>query len=77
MLRCYRGGMTEKIKYDIFRGRKDRTLRLATLSGAKLPAHISPKDWVLMPVENAPVHSDAARDIAAKGYCFFQIVVGD
>jgi hypothetical protein len=73
MLRCYRRGMTEKIKYDIYRGRKDRTLRLATRSGAKLPAHLSPKDWTLIPIENTPVHSDAARDIVAKG-CFFQIV---
>jgi hypothetical protein len=69
--------MIDKLRYDIYRGRKDRTLRLATLSGAKLPAHLSPKDWTLVPKETAPIHSDAARDIAAKGYCFFQVVVGD
>jgi hypothetical protein len=66
--------MIDKIRYDLYRGKKDRTLRLATLSGAKLPAHLSPKDWTLMRVE---VHSDTAWDVAAKGYCFFQIVVGD
>ena len=32
-----------KLRFDIYRGRKDRTLRLATLSGAKLPTHLSPK----------------------------------
>jgi hypothetical protein len=66
--------MIDKIRYDLYRGKKDRTLRLATLSGAKLPAHLSPKDWTLMRLE---VHSDTAWDVAAKGYCFFQIVVGD
>jgi hypothetical protein len=69
--------MIDKIRYDLYRGRTDRTLRLATLSGAKLPAHLSPKDWTLMRVEDTPVHSDTARDVAAKGYCSFQIVVGD
>jgi hypothetical protein len=69
--------MIDKIRYDIYRGTKDRSLRLATLPGTKLPAHLSPKDWTRMSVENTPVHSDAARDVAAKGYCLFQIVVGD
>ena len=69
--------MTAKIRYDIYRGRKDRTLHLATPPGAKLPAHLNPKDWKLLAVESTPVHSDAAGDIAAKGYCLFQIVVGD
>jgi hypothetical protein len=69
--------MADKIRYDIYRGRNDRTLRLATLSGAKLPVHLSPKDWTPMPAENTPVHTDAARDVSAKGYCFFQVVAGD
>ena len=34
--------MTDKVRYDLYRGRKDR-LRLATLAGAKLPAHLNPK----------------------------------
>ena len=65
------------LRYDIYRGTKDRSLRLATLPGAKLPAHLSPKDSTIVRVKNSPIHSDAARDVAAKGYCFFQIVVGD
>ena len=69
--------MTDKIRYDLYRGRKDRSLRLATLPRAKLPADLSPKDWTIVCLENSPIHSDAARDVAAKGYCFFQIVVGD
>ena len=64
-----------QIRYDLYRGRKDRTLRLATLSGAKLPPHLIP----VMPVrtEDTPLHSDAAGDVAAKGYCVFQAVAGD
>jgi len=69
--------MVDKIRYDIYRNRKDRSLRLATLPGAKLPAHLSPKDWTPMPLETSPVHSGAAQDIVAKGYCLFQIVIGD
>jgi hypothetical protein len=51
--------MSSKIAYDVYRGTTDRTLRLATMPGAGLPAH---------------VHSDTARDIALQGYCFFQLV---
>ena len=69
--------MSGKIRYDLYRGKKDRTLRLATLAGVKLPAHLNPKDWTPVRTEDTPVHSDAARDIAAKGYCLFQVVVGD
>jgi len=68
--------MIDKIRYDIYRGTKDRSLRLATLPGARPPAHLNPKDWILMPVDKTPVHSDTARDVAAKGYCFFQVVIG-
>jgi hypothetical protein len=69
--------MSDKIRYDFYRGRKDRTLRLVTLSGTKLPSHLKPKDWTPMRREDTPVHSDAARDVAAKGYCLFQVVHGD
>jgi len=69
--------MIDKIRYDIYHNRKDRSLRSAALPGAKLPAHLSPKDWTLMPLETSPVHSGAAQDIVAKGYWLFQIVVGD
>ena len=61
--------MIDKIRYDLYRGKR-MDVRLATLSGAKLPAHLSPKDWTLMRVE---VHSDTAWDVAAKGYCFFKL----
>jgi hypothetical protein len=65
--------MITAIAYDVYRGTDDRTLRLATMPGAGLPAHVKRKDWVLMAAKS-PVHSDAARDIASHGYCFFQIV---
>jgi hypothetical protein len=66
--------MTARIAYDVYRGTADRTLRLATMPGAGLPAHAKRKDWVLMPTGKSPVHSDADRDIAVHGYCFFQVV---
>jgi hypothetical protein len=65
--------MTAKIDYDIYRGATNRTLRLATLLGAGLPAHVKRKDWVLMPKGKPPFPFDIDRDIAVKGYCFFQL----
>jgi hypothetical protein len=66
--------MTTKIDYDVYRGTADRTLRLATLPGAGLPAHVKRKDWVLLPEGKPPFPYDIDRDVAAKGYCFFQLV---
>jgi hypothetical protein len=68
--------MTARIAYDVYRGTSDRSLRLATMPGAGLPAHVKRRDWVLMPTAKSPVHTDADRDIAAHGYCFFQVVDG-
>ena len=59
--------MTDKITYDIYRGTADRTLRLATMPGAGLPAHLKRKEWVLMPKGKSPVHSDAVRDVGMRG----------
>jgi hypothetical protein len=39
-------------------------------------AHVKREDWVLMPTGKSPVSSDADRDIAVHGYCFFQVVDG-
>jgi hypothetical protein len=69
--------MGDRIAYDVYRGTADRTLRLATMPGARLPAHLKRKDWTLMPSGKSPVHSDAARDIARQGYCYFQLVAGE
>jgi hypothetical protein len=68
--------MTARIAYDVYRGTADRSLRLATMPGAGLPAHVKPRDWVLMPAGKSPVHSDAEQDIGMQGYCFFQVVNG-
>jgi hypothetical protein len=68
--------MGSKIVYDVYRGTNDRSLRLATMPGAALPAHLKRKDWVLMPKGKSPLHSDADRDIGVRGYCFFQLVDG-
>ena len=61
--------MTAGFGYDDYLGRKDRTLYLATLPGAKLPAHLRRLEAVAR--RSTPVHSDATTDIAAKGYRFF------
>ena len=52
----------------------NRTLRLATMPSAGLPAHLKRKDWVLMPTGKSPLHSDVDMDVSAGGYCFFQLV---
>jgi hypothetical protein len=66
--------MSSKIAYDVYRGTIDRTLRLATMPGAGLPAHVKRKDWVLIPKDKSPLHSDVDRDVAVQGYCFFRLV---
>jgi hypothetical protein len=38
-----------------------------------LPAHVKRKDWVLLPKGKSIVHTEADRDVAVKGYCFFQV----
>jgi len=65
-----------KIVYDIYRGKTDPSLRIATAPGARLPGHAKAKDWVLMPAGTSPLHSDAPRDIIVQGYCFFQVSKG-
>jgi hypothetical protein len=65
--------MKSKIEYDVYRGTSDPSLRLATMPGAGLPAHVKRKDWVLMPKGKSILHTEADRDVAVKGYCFFQI----
>ena len=67
-------GKTSKLTFDVYRGKNDATLRLATMAGAGLPPHVNRKLWVLMPAGTSPLHSDAAKDIGARGYCLFQVV---
>jgi hypothetical protein len=66
--------MSSTIEYDVYRGTTDRTLRLATMPGAGLPAHVKRKDWVLLPAGKSLLHSDTARDVGTRGYCFSQVV---
>lgn len=60
--------------YDIYRGTKDRALRMAVLNGAGLPAHVDPIDWEIMPSGSSHVIEEAPDDIAARGFCFFRLV---
>jgi hypothetical protein len=52
-----------KIAYDVYRGKTDPSLRLATAPGARLPAHVRAKDWVLMSSGSSPLHSDAPNGV--------------
>jgi len=62
------------MSYDVYRGTKDRTLRMAVLPGAGLPSHVDPKDWEPMEAGTSPIIEDAAEDIEARGFCFFKLV---
>lgn len=64
---------TVKISYDVYRGKADPTLRIAIAPGARLPAQFKARDWTLMPPDTSPLHSDAAKDIGMKGYCYFKV----
>jgi hypothetical protein len=66
-----------KITYSVYRSKANPSLRLATAPGARLPADHKPKNWVLMATGSSPVHSDAPKDIALKGYCLFQVAKGE
>jgi hypothetical protein len=69
--------MTDRVGFDVYRGTADPTLRLATMPGAGLPAHLKREDWMLMRRGKSLVHSDTARDVALQGYCYFQVVAGE
>jgi hypothetical protein len=57
------------------RKRTNPTLRLAVAPGAGLPGQFASKDWTLLE-EPSVLHSDVSEDVAAKGYCYFQLVKG-
>jgi len=44
------------------------------LPGAGLPGHVDANDWELMPSGTSQIIEDAADDIEARGFCFFQLV---
>jgi hypothetical protein len=45
---------------------------LATLPSAGTPAHVERKDWVLIPAEKLPVHSDPDEILALTAIVFFR-----
>jgi hypothetical protein len=61
--------------FDVYRKRTDPTLRVATARGAPLPPQFSARNWTLMK-ETSLLHSDVPKDIAVKGYCYFQVLKG-
>lgn len=60
--------------YDVYRGKTNQELRMATLPGAGLPNHVEAKDWELMAPGSSQIIDEAADDIAARGFCFYQLV---
>jgi hypothetical protein len=69
-LACRAGAEGEEMKFDVYRGKKNSRLRMATPPGAGLPSHVSPNDWVLMPEGSSQLHTEAARDIIERGFAF-------
>jgi len=65
--------LTVQIACDVYRQKSDPTLRIAIAPGARLPAKFKARDWKLMAKDTSPLHSDAANDIASKGYCYFKV----
>jgi hypothetical protein len=59
------------MSYDIYRGKYDRRLKLATPAGVGLPSHLAAEDWELNKpgVEHLP--GDADERIASWGFCKF------
>jgi len=66
---------TPKQTFDVYRNKAKPALRLAIMPGAGLPRHFAAKEWKLMK-EQSLLHSDATRDVAVKGYCYFQVLKG-
>jgi hypothetical protein len=62
--------MTAKIDYDAYRGTADGSLRLATLPGAGLPAHVKRKDRILMPKGKSPLHQTSIATWPLKDIAF-------
>lgn len=61
-------------QYDIYQGRDDPSLRMATEIDAGLPGYFDPTEWVLMPPGVSQLYPDMDEDIAARGFCFYQLV---
>jgi len=66
---------TSKQTFDVYRKKRNSTLRLAMKSGAKLPRQFPANEWVLMS-ESSVLHSDVTLDVALKGYCYFEVIKG-
>jgi hypothetical protein len=66
---------TPKQTFDIYRKRANPSLRLATEKGARLPSQFRAAQWTLMK-EASVLHSDISKDVATKGYCYFQVLKG-
>jgi hypothetical protein len=58
------------MKFDVYRGKKNSTLRMATQPGAGLPSHVSQNDWVLMPEGSSQLHSDALEILSSAAFAF-------
>jgi hypothetical protein len=61
------------MKYDVYQGKKDASLRLATMPGAGLPAHVKPDEWELTATGSSPTIKGVDEDIAARGFCLFRL----
>jgi hypothetical protein len=61
--------------FDVYRNKAKPSLRIAVTPGASLPPQFQNNTWTLIK-EPSMLHSDVTKDIAVKGYCYFQVVKG-
>jgi hypothetical protein len=60
-----------KMRYDIYRGKYDRRLKLATRAGVGLPSQVAAEDWELNKTDVEHLPGDAVEHIASWGFCIF------
>ena len=63
----------QQMKFDVYRGKADRALRLAVRSGEGLPRHVDPAEWEIMPPGASVTYDRAEEDIKARGFCFYKL----
>ena len=62
------------IPLDVYRGTKDKSLRMAVAAGKGLPEHVDRKDWELMSPGTSDIVDVAIDDVRARGFCFYRLV---
>jgi hypothetical protein len=62
--------------YDLYRSKRDESLRIVTLPGAGFQNHFDARAWELIPPGDASaekVRKDTAKEVEARGFCFYRL----